>query len=378
MAADDVIDWNLAAATATRLVRPGPEVSRREAHQVVAALHELARAAAGHVRGYTGLVADPVDADGVVVVDRASWVRVNAHGFRRVLEPLTEQVRARRDATPGGALVTAVGARLTGVEAGAVLAFLSTKVLGQYELFGEGPGRLLLVAPNVVAAEREMGVDPRDFRMWVCLHEETHRVQFAAVPWLRAHVEAEIGAFLAATDLDPAALAGRLGQVVETVARVVRGEQASLLDAVQNPEQREVLDRLTALMSLLEGHADVVMDEVGPGVVPSVATIRERFQARRAGTSRADQLVRRLLGVDAKIRQYADGARFVRGVVDQVGVAGFNRVWTGPETLPTREELADPAAWVRRVHATPALPDATPEPHSDPGPGAAPGPPSGA
>lgn len=123
------------------------------------------------------------------------------------------------------------------------------------------------------------------------------------------------------------------------------------MEIVQTPAQREILGRLTAVMSLLEGHADFVMDGVGPAVVPSVAEIREKFQQRRAkGASRLDMALRKLLGLDAKLRQYRDGERFVRAVVDQVGMDGFNRVWTSPNTLPTKTEIAKPADWVARVH----------------------------
>ena len=227
------------------------------------------------------------------------------------------------------------------MQTGTLLAFLATKVLGQYELFPpygvdptEKPGRLLLVAPNIVSAEREMGVDPRDFRLWVCLHEETHRVQFGAVPWLRGHMMDEIRAFVAATDVDPAALAERLKAAVAAAYGAVKdgfdpeaSEGGSLVEAVQTPAQREILDRITALMSLLEGHADFVMDGVGPSVIPSVVEIREKFQTRRREASKIDHVIRRLLGVDAKMRQYRDGERFVRGAVDRVGMAGFNQVW---------------------------------------------------
>ncbi|MBB0247254.1 coenzyme F420 biosynthesis-associated protein, partial [Streptomyces alkaliphilus] len=124
----------------------------------------------------------------------------------------------------------------------------------------------------------------------------------------------------------------------------------SLMELVQTPRQREILDRLTAVMSLLEGHADYVMDGVGPQVVPSVAEIREKFaQRRRTGAGRLDRVLRRMLGMDAKLRQYRDGERFVRTVVDEVGMAGFNRVWTSPNTLPTRSEITRPEEWVARV-----------------------------
>ena len=350
----DMVDWELAVATGARLVPAGPQVTREQAREAVAQLRAFALRAQDHVRDYTGLVADG-DGSAVAVIDRPGWIRANAAGFRAVITPLEHRLQERRG--NGGGPLDTIGPKVTGVQTGSLLAFLATKVLGQYELFSAyddpAPGRLLLVAPNIVAAEREMGVDPSDFRLWVCLHEETHRVQFSAVPWLRQHVLGEIRTYLDATEVDPAALARRLRDGVGAVVEALRGESSSdagaLLEAVQTPAQREILDRLTAVMSLLEGHADVVMDGVGPDVVPSVATIRERFQRRRQGRGWADQMVRRLLGLDAKMRQYRDGAAFVRHVVAEVGRDGFNRVWSSPEALPTRAELLAPAGWIARV-----------------------------
>ncbi|NUU26000.1 MAG: coenzyme F420 biosynthesis-associated protein, partial [Streptomycetaceae bacterium] len=224
-----------------------------------------------------------------------------------------------------------------------------------------GPGRLLLVAPNIVQVERELDVDPGDFRLWVCLHEETHRTQFTAVPWLRDHLEQEVHAFLTETEVDPAAMMRRFREAAQALVSGRRGDDdeaakandASLVELVQTPVQREILHRITAVMSLLEGHADYVMDGVGPQVIPTVAEIREKFQQRRArGTGRLDLALRKLLGMDAKLRQYRDGERFVRTVVGQVGMEGFNRVWTSPNTLPTRGEIANPQTWVDRVHGT--------------------------
>jgi coenzyme F420 biosynthesis associated uncharacterized protein len=351
---DDLVDWSFAAATAAKMMPPGPQIDRGEAREVVAELHRCADIAQGHVAQVTRLVAPPTPGQ-VAVVDRPTWAKVNAAGFEAVLGPFVQALRRKRPSSFDSPVTRAVGSKLTGVEAGSVLAFLGTRVLGQYDVFGPGipggaSGRLLLVAPNIVTAEREMGVDPHDFRLWVCLHEETHRAQFTAVPWLREHVRSQIQAFLEATDIDPTALARRLRDIVGTVSEAVRGEgRGSLLDAVQTPEQREILDQLTAVMSLLEGHADVVMDDVGPQVVPSVAVIRERFQRRRQGQGRLDQIVRRLLGLEAKMQQYREGAVFVRAVIDKVGVEGFNRVWTSPETLPRRSEIDDAGAWVARV-----------------------------
>ncbi|MEZ0068861.1 coenzyme F420 biosynthesis associated uncharacterized protein [Streptacidiphilus sp. MAP12-20] len=357
----DMIDWDLAVATATRFARPGPEVTRDEARAVVAELREHAREAEGHVRAYTKM-GSPHGGTPVLVVDRPGWIKANVAGFRTVITPLANRMASRRAAVPGAGAMNAVGGKLTGVELGLVLSFLSTKVLGQYETFAPAevpadlsamgkpatpPGRLLLVAPNIVSVERELDVDPHDFRLWVCLHEETHRTQFTAVPWLRDHIEGEIQAFLAETEIDPATLLERLREAVSGGAPT----PGNLVEVVQTPAQREILGRLTAVMSLLEGHADVVMDGVGPQVVPSVAEIREKFQQRRAkGASRMDQLLRKLLGMDAKLRQYQDGAVFVNAVLDAVGMEGLNKVWTSPNTLPTKEEIHNPAAWVARMH----------------------------
>ncbi|MEV7188962.1 zinc-dependent metalloprotease [Kitasatospora sp. NPDC093102] len=380
----DMVDWNLAVATATRLVRPGPEVSREEAAAVVAELRRHALEAEEHVRGFTGMRSSSLSravATPVLVVDRPGWIRANVAGFRTVVQPLVEKLQARRANSATAGMFGAVGEKATGIEVGALLAFLATKVLGQYETFapaeppleapdspaalfdkprlgpeGPGPGRLLLVAPNIVHVERELDVDPSDFRLWVCLHEETHRTQFTAVPWLRDHIQSEVQSFLAETDVDPGALLERLRDAAGSLGGLPGGgsresaPSGNLLEIVQSPAQREILSRLTAVMSLLEGHADVVMDGVGPAVVPTVAEIREKFQQRRdRGANRLDLLLRRMLGMDAKLRQYQDGAVFVRGVVEQVGMEGFNRVWTSPNTLPTKDEIHDPAAWVARV-----------------------------
>ncbi|MEU4200721.1 zinc-dependent metalloprotease [Streptomyces sp. NPDC045470] len=374
----EMVDWNLAVATATRFVRPGPEVSRDEARAIVAELRRHAKSSEEHVRAFTRMVRpDPEGEPGtaqdrpgqdtpVLVVDRAGWIKANVAGFRAVLKPLLQKMEERRSSVPGGAVLGAVGGKVTGVELGMLLSFLASRVLGQYETFAPASrdlpaaargGRLLLVAPNIVHVERELEVDPHDFRMWVCLHEETHRTQFTAVPWLRDHIEGEIQSFLGETEIDPGTLLERLREAAQSLTGGrPEGEEGdeggrSFVDLVQTPAQREILARLTAVMSLLEGHADYVMDGVGPDVVPSVAEIREKFQKRRAsGAGRLDQALRKLLGLDAKLRQYRDGERFVRAVVDEVGMDGFNRVWTSPNTLPTKQEIAKPADWVARVH----------------------------
>jgi coenzyme F420 biosynthesis associated uncharacterized protein len=355
-----MIDWDVAIATGVRWVRPGPQVGMAEARRAVAELRDLADAVRGPVRDLTGLHS-PEMAGQVAVVDRPGWIRANVDGFRVVLDPLVTRL-AERGAVPAqGSVVTAVGSRMTGVQAGLILAYLASRVLGQYELFlppdssrgdGEAPaGRLTLVAPNIVMVERELGVDQHDFRRWVCLHEETHRTQFTAVPWLRGYVQEQMTEFLLASDLDPGAILKRIRSAADAVAGAVRGgdDSESLIEAIQTPRQREILDRLTAVMTLVEGHGDYVMDAVGPRVVPSVAQIRERFNARRGTAGRMERAIRRVLGIDLKMKQYAQGSRFVRTVVDQAGMDVFNKIWTSPQTLPTKDELGTPQAWLDRV-----------------------------
>ena len=340
--APDMIDWKVAIGLGSRLAGEGPSVSRSEADEAVAELRADAHRSTDLVRQYTGLDA-PEDTAPIMVVDRPGWVRANAEGFKIATGPLIGRLAEKK---PPTGLTLAIGSKVTGVEVGALLGYMAGKVLGQYDPFHPDHGRLLLVAPNIVHVERELQVDPTDFRLWVCLHEETHRVQFTAVPWMREHLFSEIAAITETVDS-----ASLLDGGVERLGEIVRAARSggSVIDMVSTPEQREVLDRVTGMMSLLEGHADVVMDGVGPSVIPTVAAIREAFNKRRKGTGSLDRIVRRLLGLEQKMAQYRDGALFVRAVVDKVGMERFNTVWSGPETLPSKDEIYAPDEWIKRV-----------------------------
>jgi coenzyme F420 biosynthesis associated uncharacterized protein len=345
-----MIDWDFALKTAERMVPPGPTLSAHEVDDVVADLRAAASAAEGPVRGFTGLVPPTATETAVLVIDRPRWVEANLASSRVMLEPIFAKLQESNRVPTG--MAKSVSESINGMEIGALLSFLSTKVLGQFDPFGTDPGRLLLVAPNIVQAERQLGADPHDFRRWVCLHEETHRVQFTAVPWLRDHLRSLIGEFTEATEFDAAALGKLLTSGIGEVIRIIRGvSDASLMDVLQNDAQRAVVDKMTGVMSLLEGHADVVMDGVGPEIIPTVVEIRSAFERRRSGTSGLDRIIRRLLGLEAKMRQYRDGAGFVRSVTEQVGHDGFNAVWASAENLPSRAEILAPEAWVKRVHA---------------------------
>jgi len=340
--ADTMVDWDFAVSLGSRIAGEGPAVSAEEAAEAVEELRAGADRSTGLVREFTGLVAEDHTAP-VLVVDRAGWVQANADGFRVVMAPLVQKLTEKK---PPTGLALKVGSRITGAEIGGLLGFMGSKVLGQFDPFYEPDGRLLLVAPNIVHVERELGADAHDFRLWVCLHEETHRVQFTAVPWMRGHLFSEIEAI--ADTVEPTKLLDDgFERIIEGLKAGARG--GSLMELMSTPEQREIMDRVTGVMSLLEGHADVVMDGVGPSVIPSVEAIRAKFSERRKGIGTLDRILRRLLGLDAKMAQYRDGAAFVRGVVDKVGMEEFNAVWESPANLPSKSEIADPAAWVARV-----------------------------
>lgn len=359
--ADSLINWDLAAATAARLAPAGPVMNAADIGKAVESLRSLADASVEHVHQISGLeAARDLRDSSVLVVDRASWAKANTQSFAVMLKPAMEKMVDSRNGnlTPRAA---GVSGAITGSQLGAVLAFLSSKVLGQYDPFAAlapgstapAAGRLLLVAPNIVSVERELNVTPEDFRLWVCLHEQTHRVQFAAAPWLRHHMLAQIddlsGHLLGNVD----SLMDRAGAAARSLKdRSATGDtpgRGAILDLLQDPAEKAAISHLTAVMSLLEGHANVVMDAVDASIIPSVKTIRQRFNSRGKDRGVLEKFIRNLLGLDAKMRQYSDGSRFVRAVVDGAGMAGFNRVWESAENLPTEPEIHDAKLWLERM-----------------------------
>jgi coenzyme F420 biosynthesis associated uncharacterized protein len=373
-----LVNWDLAARTAANLAPAGPALKGSEISAAVENLRLMAERSVPHVHDISRLEAarDLRDSE-VLVVDRASWAKANTQSFAVMMDPVLRAVAAAQasSAKPGESRMTpgspgaAMSATVTGAQLGGVLAFLSSKVLGQYDPFAalapsaDQPapgGRLLLVAPNIITVERELKVDPSDFRLWVCLHEQTHRVQFAAAPWLRHHMLSEIEKLGSLLVGDSENFGERLLQAARQLGskqeRQADGgapgqdsRRGGVLDLLQNPEQKAALSHLTAVMSLLEGHANVVMDGVDQRIVPTVRTIRQRFNSRGKDRGLVEKFIRNLLGLDAKMRQYSDGAKFVRNVVDVVGMEGFNNVWTQAENLPTEAEIHNARLWVERM-----------------------------
>ncbi|WP_422744276.1 zinc-dependent metalloprotease [Mycobacterium sp. WMMD1722] len=350
------VDWGFAATVGARLARPGPPASSYTRGQVIDELATASRAAELPVREVTGLNegADVMDAR---IVDRPEWIRAATQSMR-IMTGGTDR--------PSGF----VTGHVAGAQTGAVLAFVSSGILGQYDPFGgargqersdsgdvAGGGELLLVWPNVIAVERAMRVPPSDFRLWVCLHEVTHRVQFRANPWLAEHMSTSLAELTNDAGDSVTEVAGRLAEFVRhrggkpgAPADPNSTGVLGLVRAVQSDGQRKAMDQLLVLGTLLEGHADHVMDAVGPAVVPSVATIRRRFNERRERQQPPLQRVMRaLLGIDAKMSQYTRGKAFVDAVVGKVGMERFNTIWSGPETLPLPAEIDEPQRWIDRV-----------------------------
>ncbi|HEY5247358.1 MAG TPA: zinc-dependent metalloprotease [Dermatophilaceae bacterium] len=345
-----LVDWAFAKATGRLLVQAGPRILPDQAGDLVASLRSAAERSRGPV-AETARMHSPEGSSPALIVDRPGWIDANVDSLQSMLEPVISAMLAKRKTNvPASSLVQGVGGKVTGAEVGALTAFLASRILGQYDLAPDGTPRLLLVAPNVLHTEAELGVDPADFRLWVCLHEETHRVQFTAVPWLRQHVIDSARRLSLDLVPDPEQLGEQILRIAHNLPEALRSGSNGLTDIFATPQQRADIAKVTAIMALLEGHADVVMDDVGPAVVPTVEYIRARFQQRREDVTGLDKILRRLLGLEAKMRQYRDGAVFVRAVTARVGTDGFNAVWTSPETLPLPQEIEDPPAWVKRVH----------------------------
>ncbi|MDH6196387.1 coenzyme F420 biosynthesis associated uncharacterized protein [Mycobacterium frederiksbergense] len=348
MTAGRAVDWDFAATVGAKLARPAPASTDYTRNQVIEQLSESSKAAELPVREVTGLIEGAAVPD-ARVLDRPEWIRAATRSMRVMTGGLPDG-SADADQKPGF-----ITGRVTGAQTGAVLAFISTGILGQYDPFGPDGGELLLVYPNVLSVERQLRVNPADFRLWVCLHEVTHRVQFRANPWLADHMSRSLAVLTQDAGEDIAAVAGRLAQYVRNQRSGVRPDPNStgmlgLMRAVQAEPQRRALDQLLVLGTLLEGHADHVMDAVGPAVVPSVSIIRRRFDERRQRKQPPVQrLLRALLGFDAKISQYTRGKAFVDHVVAAVGMARFNTVWSGPDTLPQLDEIDEPQRWIQRV-----------------------------
>lgn len=366
--AQPVIDWGVAERVAAWTAARTKAPVTYQAAAMQADFDELTARAEGLVAESTGLKLTAGPTRGRVI-DRPGWVHANVLSFQRLLGPTLQKVAERKPtsavfaALPGWVESGAagVGRSVSGAQLGLVLGWMSTRVLGQYDLLltdEPDPEQdvVYFVGPNVEALEKRFGFPPKEFRLWLALHEVTHRFQFTAVPWLGTYFRSLVDQGLEPLGADPR----RMLDAVRRAADEVRAGRSPLQDAgvlglVATPEQLEAIRRIQALMSLLEGHGDVTMDRAGAEAVPGAARFSAVLRARREQSRGPARLLQQLLGIDAKLRQYAEGETFVRSVEDAGGLGLFSRVWQGPEWLPSMAEIRDPSKWVARVGGTAAI-----------------------
>jgi coenzyme F420 biosynthesis associated uncharacterized protein len=341
-----VIDHGLAERVALLVAGgPGP------AAPVPADLLERCAEARDRVVAATGLVPDaPLPPP--EWIDRGGWSRANLATLSGLLDPLAERTQALGGLRGPSRALTGLVAT---AEAGALLGLVGRRVLGQYDLAlldaGVAP-RLLLVGPNLAEVADALGAPPDDLLSWVALHEVTHAVQFAAVPWLRGHLAALLRELLAGLQLRvrPEALV-RVPSAADLRGLVDAVREGGLAGVVVGGQRRELLDRVQATMALVEGHAEWTMDAAAEGFVPSVELLRTALDRRRRERPPALRLLDRLLGLELKLRQYAEGRRFCDAVVAARGPEGLRLAWRSPDDAPTAAELAAPARWLARTAA---------------------------
>jgi coenzyme F420 biosynthesis associated uncharacterized protein len=342
-----MVDWSLARQVA-RLAAG----SDSESSDLGVDLVELSFDMQGHVAAFTGLEpAGPVPT--AELVGRSEWAATNIDSLAELLDPVAERLDQRLDfAGPlAGALRLGAGATLA-AEAGLVLGYASTRVLGQYELSllpPERPPRLLYVAPNLTRAVRELSVDRDSFFGWIAIHELTHAFQFQGVGWLRDHLRGLIREYLDTVEvrIDSGAAGGL--PTLPSPSRIVEAfREGGLAALVQTREQRELMNRIQAAMSVIEGYAEHVMDALGPKLLPAYAGLRDAMERRRRSRSAPERILERLLGMDLKMRQYEMGRAFCDAVAEDGGMDALNRVWGSPEALPSVNELRRPADWLAR------------------------------
>jgi coenzyme F420 biosynthesis associated uncharacterized protein len=291
------------------------------------------------------------------VLDRAAWVDANVASMRTMLAPLTDKLGERLAQSPAAP----IGRRVAGVEVGSLLGYLAQRVLGQYDLLvpDSEPGApdadaVYYVGPNVLGLEKRFAFRPLDFRRWIAIHEVTHRAQFTGVPWMREYFLSLVEGSLSIVDPDPAVLFRAIGRAADAVRAGKNPlDEGGLVGLFASPEQQRILGQVQALMSLLEGHGNYVMNELGSRHVNGAERMARVLHSRRQQKGIGGQ-IQKLLGIEMKMRQYEVGEQFVRGVEREAGIAALDAAWRGPESLPTVPELDDPSAWLARVSATPA------------------------
>lgn len=343
------INWSLASPVANRVAGTYPLADTYHTAHLQNTLPDIVKRAAVMVTAETGL-STPGDPD-VLVVSRADWAHRNLATFSHLLAPLESKIAEKLEESGTKGAPTIVARQVVAIETGALLGFLARRVLGQYELVlptGDKGDVVAVVGANVLALERQQQLKPSDFRFWIALHEATHRAQFVGVPWIRSYFLSLVTELVGSAAPTP----GRIGRLVAEVIDAGRQgrpliDDTGLLGLLATPEQRQTIDRVQALMSLLEGHGHVVMDRIGSRVLSTQARMSSILKARRADPRTAAFF--RLTGMEMKMRQYEMGEKFIAGVEKESGWSTLDKAWLGPEWLPTLPEIEQPTKWLQRV-----------------------------
>jgi coenzyme F420 biosynthesis associated uncharacterized protein len=344
--APDPIDWPTARKVARFVARRDALASSYLGTSLRDDFTDLTGQAEAVVADFTGLQA-PGNVT-VGVVDRRGWVDANITSMRRLLEPLMEKVGARL----ARSAFAPIGRHVAATEIGALIGYMSQRVLGQYDLLVPDDTHgdsVYYVGPNILALEKRFAFRPRDFRLWIAIHEVTHRAQFAGVPWMRAHFLSLVQDAFDVVDPDPSSVFKAISRALDEMRHGRNPlDEGGLVGLFASPEQRVVLDRVQALMSLLEGHGNVVMTELGRRYVAGEERMARVLHQRRAASGFTGQM-QKLFGLEQKMKQYEVGERFINDVVEIGGFSTLDVVWRDPENLPTLAELDDARAWIDRV-----------------------------
>ncbi|HEU5152736.1 MAG TPA: zinc-dependent metalloprotease [Iamia sp.] len=349
--AQGAVDWGLAERVAVRAAGTDPFHRSYHADSLVADFTELTTIAEEQVAVATGLrsLAGPARAR---VDDRGDWVRANIASFQRLMRPVTSRLEEKM----GSGLAAPVARRIAGAEVGALLGWMSSRVLGQYDLLvieDEDPEEQDLVhyvGPNILALEKKFAFPPREFRQWLALHEVTHRMQFTGIPWMREHFLGLVDGMVSSVDEDPKQLLDAITRAAEQIRKGTNPlDEGGLAAMFSNQAQRDLLEHIGGLMSLLEGHGDVTMDRAGADQIPNAVRFGQVLRQRRQNASPAIKLLQKLIGLEAKLKQYEQGERFIEAVEEVGGENQLDRAWEDPANLPTMTEIRDPQAWLDRV-----------------------------
>lgn len=346
-----------------RVRKVSDELSRRDQPFMPAPEFGLAEQYRTMVHQSEGLIGDylsmslPLPLESVEVFDRAQWIDANITGFQQLFEPLEALNRnALRGAPLGTHLFGGFNQSIVSGQLGVLMGYLARRVLGQYDgaLLGKEPvttGRLYFVEPNIAMTQRRLNLNGRDFRTWIALHETTHAFEFEAHPWLRDYMNGLLRHYFDTVGQDLGQFGFGPGGVVGLAQRVVQNATRTKtpIELFLSEEQRGIFQRLQALMCLLEGYSNHVMDAVGSRLLTTYPEMKQRFEARRKLTSLPEQLFTRITGLDLKLEQYALGEKFVNAQVREIGIDRLNQVWQGPENLPTLAEIYEPERWRERL-----------------------------